>query len=220
MNSPRSGKGNLIRYSIYLICFLALVFFEASLTKMKSLGMIHIILFGILGVMVLLFYIYRFNREQRFFEKSFSLPLLGDFSFIALMTIGITAGRILISYLQNFGHLPTYGFQNAYAKLESSNLFWFAIISIGILIPILQQYLSIGFFFNYLFRDNNRASGIIGIFMSGLIFAVLNFQFSPLLLIINIVIGMVFAWSYLYTQTIWVPIYLAVLNGVLFVIMM
>src|SRR5699024_10642906 len=60
---------------------------------------------------------------------------------------------------------------------------------------------------------------IMGIIVSGLIYSLLNFQNSVVLFIIDAIYGMVFAWSYMYTQTLLMPIYLAVVSGVLTVIM-
>ena len=93
------------------------------------------------------------------------------------------------------------------------------IVTQGIILPILQEFLSTGFLFNYAFRKNTLATGIVGIICSGLIFAVLNFQFTPTLFVINALYGALFAWAYLYSQTLWMPMYLAVIAGLLTVIM-
>ena len=110
-------------------------------------------------------------------------------------------------------------FQVIYQKGECNLLFWFFIFSIGILIPAMQVYLTTGFFFNYGFRAQNMTSGIVGIICSGFFFGILNFQTSFALFIINSLYGMLLAWSYLYSQRIMMPIYLAILNGIFMVIL-
>lgn len=220
VNTPRSGQGNFIRYIIYLIAYLALIGSAMLVVRKTPLHLWDLIFLGIVSVMVLLFFIYRFNREQRFFNRQFVLPLLGNFSFAVIMTLIIAGSRILLSYFQAYGYIPKYSFQENFIKIDTQTLFWVLIIVQGIVIPTLQIYLSSGFFFNYLFRDTDVVTGIIGLIISGLIFSTLNFQFALPLLLINIAYGILFAWSYLYTQTIITPIYLAIVNGVMMVILM
>ena len=67
MNTPQSREGNVIRYAVYLAGYVA-VFAVVKLVTRKSL--VHIwdlILFGLVAAMILLFYVYRFNREQTLF---------------------------------------------------------------------------------------------------------------------------------------------------------
>ena len=73
MNTPESREGNIIRYAVYLIGYV-LVFAVIKLVTRKSpLHIWDLILFGLIAAMVLLFYIYRFNREQRFFARDFKV---------------------------------------------------------------------------------------------------------------------------------------------------
>lgn len=219
MNTPQSREGNVIRYAVYLAGYVA-VFAVVKLVIRKS--PVHIwdlILFGLVAAMILLFYVYRFNREQRFFARDFKLPWLGSLSTVVLLTLVITVTQISISYLQSYGRISHYDFQLIYAKSESVNMFWFLIVVQGIVLPILQEFLATGFLFNYAFRRNTKQVAIMGIIVSGLIYSLLNFQNSVVLFIIDAIYGMVFAWSYMYTQTLLMPIYLAVVSGVLTVIM-
>ena len=190
LNTPESREGNVIRYAVYLICYL-LVFAVVKLVTRKSpLHVWDLILFGVVAAMILLFYVYRYNRENRFFARDFKLPWLGNFSAVVLLTLVLTATRISISYLQAYGK-----------------------------IPILQEFLATGFLFNYAFRRDSVQVAVVGIIVSGLIFSVLNYQSSLINFIIEAIYGMLFAWSYLYSQTIYMPIYLAILSSVLTVIM-
>lgn len=135
------------------------------------------------------------------------------------MTILTIASRLLISYLQAKGKLAFSTFQTAYLKHETTPIFWFFIFSIGILLPVLQQFLVNGFFFNYFFRKTNAISAVVGVICSGCFFSLLSGQFAFSLLVVNLIYGMAFAWSYLYSQTLWIPIYLSVLNGTFTVIL-
>lgn len=219
MNTPRSREGNVIRYAVYLVGYVAVFAVVKLVTRKSPVHIWDLILFGLVAAMILLFYVYRFNREQRFFARDFKLPWLGSLSTVVLLTLVITVTQISISYLQSYGRISHYDFQLIYAKSESVNMFWFLIVVQGIVLPILQEFLATGFLFNYAFRRNTKQVAIMGIIVSGLIYSLLNFQNSVVLFIIDAIYGMVFAWSYMYTQTLLMPIYLAVVSGVLTVIM-
>ena len=88
----------------------------------------------------------------------------------------------------------------------------------GLVLPILGEYLCTGFLFNYWFRTEKKGVAYVGIICSGIFYAILTFQFAPAIFAFNFAFGMLFAWSYLRTQTIWLPLYLAALNGVLTVV--
>lgn len=219
MNTPQSREGNVIRYAVYLAGYVAVFAVVKLVTRKSPVHIWDLILFGLVAAMILLFYVYRFNREQRFFARDFKLPWLGSLSTVVLLTLVITVTQISISYLQSYGRISHYDFQLIYAKSESVNMFWFLIVVQGIVLPILQEFLATGFLFNYAFRRNTKQVAIMGIIVSGLIYSSLNFQNSVVLFIIDAIYGMVFAWSYMYTQTLLMPIYLAVVSGVLIVIM-
>lgn len=219
MNTPQSREGNVIRYAVYLAGYVAVFAVVKLVTRKSPVHILDLILFGLVAAMILLFYVYRFNREQRFFARDFKLPWLGSLSTVVLLTLVITVTQISISYLQSYGRISHYDFQLIYAKSESVNMFWFLIVVQGIVLPILQEFLATGFLFNYAFRRNTKQVAIMGIIVSGLIYSLLSFQNSVVLFIIDAIYGMVFAWSYMYTQTLLMPIYLAVVSGVLTVIM-
>ena len=219
MNTPQSREGNVIRYAVYLAGYVAVFAVVKLVTRKSPVHIWDLILFGLVAAMILLFYVYRFNREQRFFARDLKLPWLGSLSTVVLLTLVITVTQISISYLQSYGRISHYDFQLIYAKSESVNMFWFLIVVQGIVLPILQEFLTTGFLFNYAFRRNTKQVAIMGIIVSGLIYSLLNFQNSVVLFIIDAIYGMVFAWSYMYTQTLLMPIYLAVVSGVLTVIM-
>ena len=205
MNTPESREGNVIRYAVYLIGYVMVFAVVKLVTRKSPLHVWDLILFGVVAAMILLFYVYRYNRENRFFARDFKLPWLGNFSAVVLLTLVITATRISISYLQAYGKIPFYDFQTIYLKNQSIGMFWFLIVVQGIILPILQEFLATGFLFNYAFRRDSVQVAVIGIIVSGLIFSVLNYQSSLINLFIEALYGMLFAWSYLYSQTIFMP---------------
>ncbi len=219
LNTPESREGNVIRYAVYLIGYVMVFAVVKLVTRKSPLHVWDLILFAVTAAMILLFYIYWFNRESRFFARDFKLPWLGNFSAVVLLTLVITATRISISYLQAYGKINLYDFQTIYLKNQSTGMFWFLIVVQGIVLPILQEFLATGFLFNYAFRKDSVQVAVVGIIVSGLIFSVLNYQSSLADFIIEAIYGMLFAWSYLYSQTIFMPMYLAILSGVLTVIM-
>ena len=219
MNTPESREGNLIRYIVYTVGYLMVVGVVKLVTNNSPIRIWNLILFGLITVMVGLFYIYRFNREQRFFKRRHSLPFLGDIGLTIGLTLLVTALRIMVMYLQAYNKISWYGFQIIYLKHESIPMFWFLIVANGLVLPILQEYLATGFLFNYLFRQNTKLAAIAGIITSGIVFSILNFQLSWPLLAIDVMFGAIFAWSYLYTQALWMPMYLSILSGLLIVVM-
>ena len=219
MNTPASRQGNIIRYFVYFISYLMVVGVIKLVTANSPIHIWDLILFATISLMVSLFFVYRFNREQRFFDRSFGGSWLNNFGLIIGLTAVVTALRISVSWLQSYGRLKLYNFQIAYLHHEASLTYWFLLAAIGIVLPILQEFLITGFLFNYAFRSNTVLTAILGILTSGILFSLLNWQNSLFLLVINVVLGGLFAWSYLYTQTLWMPIYLAVLNGIILIIM-
>ena len=219
MNTPESREGNLIRYIVYTVGYLMVVGVVKLVTNNSPIRIWDLILFGLITVMVGLFYIYRFNREQRFFKRRHSLPFLSDIGLTIGLTLLVTALRIMVMYLQAYNKISWYGFQIIYLKHESIPMFWFLIVANGLVLPILQEYLATGFLFNYLFRQNTKLAAIAGIITSGIVFSILNFQLSWPLLAIDVMFGAIFAWSYLYTQALWMPMYLSILSGLLIVVM-
>lgn len=219
MNTPASREGNFTRYAVYMVLYLIVLGCRFLGTFNHKFHLFGAILFVIIAAPVLLFYIRQFNHEQRYFVKDFKLPFLGDYLFTLGTTFLVILARITFSYLQMKGSLPKLNIQVIYASHESNGLYWFYIFALGIVLPAMQQYLTTGFFFNYFFRGTSAMTALLGIVASGIFFSILNLQFSLGIFIINILFGMLFAWSYLYTQSLWMPVYLSILNGILMIVL-
>ena len=80
MNTPRSREGNLVRYLVYFVVFVFTALADNLAIKSPSISIWNVILFLVLAAMCLLFYIYRYNREQRFFDSRFNIPWLSSFN--------------------------------------------------------------------------------------------------------------------------------------------
>lgn len=221
MNTPRSREGNLVRGTIYLIGYF--IIFGARRLAISG-GKVRLwggILFFLLSLMMLIFYVYRFNRESRYFQKEEQLlPLTDHFGQLALTTVVIFVLRMLVNYLQLTKGLGLTAVQQSYHTGATSGTFWFMIFAEGIIISALQQFIANGFLFNYFFRTNTRAMAVAGIITSAIIYALLNFSATPLLFGVSLLIGGLISWAYLATQSMWVPVLLAVFNGILTVILL
>ena len=215
MNTPQSREGNIIRYLVYFAVFIFTALVDDLAIKSSSISIWNIILFVIVASMCTLFYIYRYNREQRFFDSRFNVPWLSSYRLTVTLSLLVAGGRIGVSYLQLYHGMAASPLQNAYLAHASALLYWFMLVANGVVMPVLEEYLCTGFLFNYWFRAEQKSVAYLGILCSGLLYAALSFQFAPAVLACNVCFGMLFAWSYLSTQTIWMPIYLAALNGVL-----
>lgn len=216
MNTPESNEGNIVRYAIYLVAYFILIGINQLAINVKGFNAIWGVLFMLLALGLLYFYIIRFNRENRYFQKNTTTNgLLRNYGAVMIALVLIVAIQILISYGQTMGKIPSFNLQKTYLKHATSGAFWFLIIGNGLIISALQQFLTNGFFFNYWFRNNEKTTALLGVVVSGVLYAVLNFPGNIVLLIIEIVIGSLLAWSYLYTQTMLVPIILAMVSSTL-----
>lgn len=146
--------------------------------------------------------------------------MLDDFWLLLGLTVLVVAIRLVISYLQVNGHLPQIWLQSSYDSHENSVFFWLLLVGKGCLLAGSQEYIATGFLYNYFFRDSTAGWGLVALLASGLIFALLNFTAFIPLFVINTLLGMLFAWAYLATHSIAYPLYLAILNGVLQVILL
>lgn len=220
VNTPKSFQGNIVRYSVYLVIYLflyACIYQVIHIARVNWLIDIPILIFVLLG---LFFYTRRYNKEQRYFEKKTEITLASDYKLIVGATILLIAFRLLIAYFQFKKYVPFTRNQLFYLQHENNDLFWLLIIYQGLFLSVMQQFLGIGFFFNYFFRKQTFFHAMVGILMSALFFAFLNLQFSLLWFIINFAFGYFFALFYLYSQSFLWTIYFAILNSIFWIILL
>ncbi|MCI1290395.1 MAG: CPBP family intramembrane metalloprotease [Lactobacillus sp.] len=220
MNTPASHQGNLVRITIFAVVYFIVFgvkYLAANVLQANIWGWLLLVIVAAVGIW---FHIRQFNHEEQFFVKQQRWPLLTSFTVVAGAVVLITALRILIAYLTMKQRLPESYLHKFYLQHEAARLFWLLIAADGVIMPVMQTYLTIGFFFNYWFRDSNLVNAVLGIIASGLLFMLLHWQLSVPLLIMNACLGMLLAWTYLYTQNIAVPMFLAIINGLLQVVLL
>lgn len=220
MNTPASRQGNLVRITIFAIVYFVVFgvkYLAVNVLQGRVWGWILLLITAAVGVW---FYIRQFNHEEQFFVRPQQWSLLTSFTVAVGAVILITAARILIAYLTMKQRLPESYLHKFYLQHESARLFWLLMAADGVIMPVMQTYLTIGFFFNYWFRDSNLVNAVMGIIVSGLLFMLLHWQLSVPLLIMNACLGMLLAWAYLYTQNLAVPMFLAIINGLLQVVLL
>ena len=98
MNTPSSRQGNLTRYAVYLVLYLIVVGVKKLTLLNDQVNKIGYFFFLIFSLFTLYFYIRQFNREQRFFEKRPSMPLLADYGFIVGVSILVILGYLFHIY--------------------------------------------------------------------------------------------------------------------------
>jgi membrane protease YdiL (CAAX protease family) len=217
MNTPASREGNIVRYVIYLVLYWLLVGWESLAAGIWHGNVWGMVFYLLLALFVFYFLLRRFNREQVYFDRSHDLHMLDHFWLAFALTVLLTLLRLALAYMKINGHLHQTWLQVSYNGHENVVFFWLLLVIHGCLLAGIQQYIATGFFFNYFFRD--QQGGILALVFSGLIFSLLNFSTSISVLALNFLLGMLFAWSYLYTHSIVYPLYLAMLNGVLQIIL-
>lgn len=217
MNTPASREGNIVRYCIYLVLYWLLVGWESLAAGVWHGNAFGMVLYLLLALFVFYFLLRRFNREQVYFDRSHDLHMLDHFWLAFALTILLTLACLGIAYMKINSHLHLGWLQLSYDGHENALFFWLLLICKGCLLAGIQQYIATGFFFNYFFRDKN--GGLLALVSSGLIFTLLNFSSSLSVLAFNFLLGMLFAWSYLYTHSIAYPLYLAMFNGILQIVL-
>lgn len=215
MNTPESNEGNIVRYAIYFVAYLIVAGVNVLAIGQQKFNFWWGLVFFVLSLGLLYFYIVRFNRENRYFSKSDRGGILGNYGIVIMLLVIVVVIHVLVSYAQTTGKIPKFGLQKVYLQHATNGGFWFLIFGNGIILSILQQFLTNGFLFNYWFRGNEKTVALIGVAVSGLLFAVINFPGNIVLFLVEFILGVIFAWSYLYTQTLMVPLLLSLVSSTL-----
>lgn len=221
MNTPASLFGNVVRYAIFagitvLISLSQPFFLNSDNPKIVMIGLD-------LGILIVawLFFRWRFRKEQTFFSDT--PPVKGavmnsSFGFVWFFLIMIGVLHLMVAWLQITGKLPS--FHKGQADSDFKTLgFWGYVLTSGVFLPILKQYVATGFFFNYFFRSSSSGSTLLGIVFSGLIFGILQFQAFGLPLMMEIGFGMLFALLYLRLNRLTVPCVFAIFSQLLFILL-
>ncbi|WP_261805833.1 CPBP family intramembrane glutamic endopeptidase [Lapidilactobacillus luobeiensis] len=221
MKSPASRLGNSVRFIIFLALTVITNWLGAMAFDQNKISGLFTILFFSIAALTLLFFIRQFNLEKHYFSDR--LNSLGDvfnnaFGFIIVMFLAVGVLTLLIAWLQVDGTLPAFTRDATVFEVVDIG-FWLNILISGILIPIIDQYLINGFFFNYFFRTETPLNIVLGMLFSGVLFALLQFQpwFMPAFLQASF--GWLFALSYLRTHNLALPILLNIFSAILFIVL-
>lgn len=217
MNIQKFEEIGLIKYAGYFFCYAVIYSIARAVTKQGTtlLGTIVFLTFAWSGMMLLA---YEYRKEQKQFDNYYSWPILSHMGIVIVLALLITACRIGFDYLQSSWYIDYLNIGKIYLDHETKSNFVFIVIAFGVVLPFLQVYLADGFFFDYLFRWQTKESAVIGIFTSALVFAILSLEFQPIWFLLNFFVGIILAWSFLRSQALWLPLFLAVINGLLMMI--
>lgn len=218
MNLRKFQEIGLLKYFGYFVSYVIVVADAMQVVDRKQASLLGIICFLIIAWAGLMLVIYNYREEQRNFDNYLAWPLFSNLKLVILLTLLVTVCRIGFDYLQSFQYIYYLSLAKIYLLHESKRNYYFIVLAFGIVLPIMQVYLADGFFFNHFFRASTRQSAIIGMITSGLVFALLNMEFQPFNLLFNLFIGILLAWSFLRSQALWLPMYLALINSLLLMI--
>lgn len=221
MKSPASRLGNSVRFIIFFALAIVTTWLRNMTFDQNKISGLFGLLFFSIAALTLLFFIRQFNLEKRYFSdrlNSLSDVFNNAFGFVIVMFLAVGGLTLLIAWLQVDGKLPVFS-QEATSFEVVDVGFWLNILMSGILMPIVNQYLVSGFFFNYFFRVESHLNIVLGMLFSGLLFALLQFQpwFMPAFLQASF--GWLFALSYLRTNNLTVPIFLNIFSAILFIVL-
>ncbi|MES5949289.1 CPBP family intramembrane glutamic endopeptidase [Bacillus toyonensis] len=142
--------------------------------------------------------------------RSFSIK---DWKFIVLLTIILMAGDVIVMVLTSFiGN--SYENSKTEAIQQSVNFFTvlIAFISAAVISPIYEEIFYRGFLYRWL---RTRFGMMWAIFLSSLIFTIIHiptYNAMP----VNFLSGIVFAWAYERTNSIWPPVIIhGLTNGIM-----
>ncbi|RHW51979.1 hypothetical protein DS831_01215 [Bombilactobacillus bombi] len=211
---------------IWYIIWLALVIFSQKLEQLclgnKGLNPLMAVIFVVLSGLILFFMWARYQHEQQCFNSptnSLHQGITEFFGLIAFAIIAIGLFMMLISYLKAMGRFP-YLINRADYLDRGSIAFWFDLLATSLVIAIEQQFVTTGFFFNYFLRRNSLGSALAGIFLSGLIYGLLNLEVLHWInFFIYMAIGWMLATIYLSTQNFRICVMMAVFIAILKVIL-
>ncbi|MBA1434225.1 CPBP family glutamic-type intramembrane protease [Bombilactobacillus bombi] len=222
MQALKTPSIRLTWYAIWLI----LVVFSQKLEQLclsnKGLHPVAVVFFLAFSLATLFLMLLRYRHEQRYFVKLHTGLLEGITEFFGLIifaTITIGVFMLLVSYLKAMGHFPSLINRSDYLE-RGSAAFWFDLLASAFIIAIEQQFVTVGFFFNYFMRRNSLGGAFLGVFLSGLIFGALNFEvWHWINFFIYVSIGWMLATVYLSTQNLRVCMLIAIFIALLKVIL-
>lgn len=203
MRSLRAPLANVLWYIIWLVLVIACQRWEQLCISQTGLHTFMAASFLLVSILVLLIMSGRYHHEQKFFitfEDTWRNGVNSFFNIILLAILVLGCFMVLVSYLKTKSFFPSLTNPTDYLAYGQA-AFWFDLLTSSLIIAIEQQYVCVGFFFNYFFLKNNLMSALGGIFLSGLVFGLLNMENLHFInLFVYCAIGWLLATVYLATQ--------------------
>ena len=222
MQALKSPMIRSIWYIIWLILVIISQQMEQFCLNAKGLDSVRVVFFLIIAILTLLFMLQRYQHEQHYFKTvntSLSQGLTEFFGLVVFILVAIGCFMIIISYLKARGYFPHLVNRTDYLD-RGSLAFWFDLLASSLLISLEQQFVTIGFFFNYFFRRNSLIGALVAILISGLIFGALNMESWHLInFFIYTAIGLMLATIYLATQNLQICMFMSVFVAIMKVIL-
>lgn len=214
MRVGESPGTDFVRYLIWIVFAIATLMLKNNAATQKGLDLPMVIAFFAVGLITLFLMIRKYVREEKSFSDTadgFVYSLVSNIGLVSLMIIMVCLLRIMVSYLQVTGKLPS--FQNDDITSSDQNVFVFNMVANVFVIAIQQQLVQTGFFFNYFFRKSSAYSAIMGILLSGVIAGLISLPGSILQFLMMMALGWCYALTYLYTKDEKMAIFVAMISA-------
>ena len=214
MRVGESPATDLVRYIIWIVFSIGTLMLKNNAASKKGLDLPIVIAFFVVGVITLFLMIRKYVREEKSFSDTadgFLYSLVSNIGLVSLMIIMVCLLRIMVSYLQVTGRLPS--FQNDDIASADQNVFVFNMVANVFIIAIQQQLVQTGFFFNYFFRKSSSYSAIMGILLSGIVAGLISLPGSIIQFLMMMALGWCYALTYLYTKDEKMAIFVAMVSA-------
>ncbi|WP_119325725.1 CPBP family glutamic-type intramembrane protease [Companilactobacillus musae] len=214
MRVGESPGTDFVRYIIWIVFSIATLMLKNNSANKKGLDTLMVVAFFVVGLITLFLMIRKYIREERSFSdtaEGFVYSLVSNIGLVSLMIILVCLLRIMVSYLQVTGKLPS--FQNDDILSSDQNVFVFNMIANVFIIAIQQQLVQTGFFFNYFFRKSSAYSAIMGILLSGVVAGLISLPGSVIQFLMMMALGWCYALTYLYTKDEKMAIFVAMISA-------
>ncbi|GEO47755.1 CPBP family glutamic-type intramembrane protease [Companilactobacillus kimchii] len=214
MRVGESPSTDFVRYIIWIVFSIVTLMFKNAAATQKGLNIPITVIFFLIGLFTLFLMIRKYVREEKSFSdtaEGFAYSLVSNIGLVSLMIVMVCLLRIMVSYLQVTGKLPS--FQNDDIASSDQKVFVFNMIANVFIVAIQQQLVQTGFFFNYFFRESSAYSAVMGIIFSGIIAGVISLPGSILQFLMMMALGWCYALTYLYTKDEKMAIFVAMVSA-------
>jgi len=214
MRVGESPGTDFVRYLIWIAFSIGTLMLKNNAANQKGLDTPVVIAFFVVGLVTLFLMIRKYVREEKSFSDTadgFVYSLVSNIGLVSLMIIMVCLLRIMVSYLQVTGKLPS--FANDDVLSSDQNVFLFNMIANVFIVAVQQQLVQTGFFFNYFFRKTSAYSAIMGIILSGVVGGLISLPGSIFQFMMMMALSWCYALTYLYTKDEKMAIFVAMVSA-------